>query len=157
MLEVEGADKFGVLAKALRTLGEKDLQKQLYAGINRAVKPLTAAVKSRANTARYVPSGYATELSKTLRVRAKRRAGRNPRITLVGTAKTRQGAPRKLDSLNRGRMRHPLYGNRGYWFNQDEGIKKGFWDEPLRDNAGVVRKEIVKALNEAAIDLAKKL
>lgn len=152
-LRVEGADKFGNLAKALRKFGDKELRTELYRGINRAVKPLTDDVKK--STGKYLPRRYAFELAASLKVKARRRAGQNPAVYLVGRAKTKQGKERDLASLNRGRLRHPLYGNRRYWYDQD--VSPNWWDDPLLDGIDEVRKEIVKTIDDVAVQLAKKL
>lgn len=152
-LRIEGADKFGTLAKALRRYGEKELRKELYAGINRAVKPLTESVK--AETKNFLPRRYAFELSKSLKVRARRRAGQNPAVYLVGRAKTPKGKERDLASLNRGRLRHPLYGDRRYWYDQE--VSPNWWDDPLLQGAELVREEIVGVLDEIVQKVAKKL
>lgn len=152
-LRIEGADKFGKLAKALRQTGDKDLRKELYAGINRSVKPLTAAVK--AGTQNYFPRRYALELAKSLRVRARRRGGRDPSIRLVGQAKTPRGKERNLAALNRGRLRHPLYGDRGHWY--DQAVPPNFWDEPLLEDVEQVREDLVNVLDEIGKKLEKKL
>jgi len=143
-LRIVGADKFGVLAKTLRQLGDKDLQRELYRGINRSVKPLTEEVKK--GTQNYLPRRYAFELAKSLKVRARRRAGKDPSIRLVGTAKTPRGKQRDLASLNRGRLRHPLYGNRRYWY--DQKVSPNWWDEPLFEGVEQVREELVQVLDD---------
>ena len=152
-LRIEGADKFGILAKALRKYGDKELRSELYKGINRAVKPLTEDVKK--GTQQYLPRRYAFELARYLRVRTRRRAGKDPAIYLVGRAKTKRGKERDLASLNRGRLRHPLYGNRRYWYDQD--VSPNWWDDPLLDGSEQVREEIVNVLDDIGIALAKKL
>lgn len=152
-LRVEGADKFGKLAKELRLLGDKELRSELYRGINRSVKPLSEEVKKQ--TPQFLPRRYAFELSKTLKIRARRRAGKNPAIYLVAKANTRRGTERDLASLNRGRLRHPLYGNRRYWYDQE--VSPNWWDDPLLDGADQVREEIVGILDEVVQKVAKKL
>jgi hypothetical protein len=152
-LRIEGADKFGKLAKALRQSGSKELRTELYRGINRAVKPLTEEVKKE--TPQFLPRRYAFELSKSLRVKVRRRAGGNPAVYLVANAKTPRGKDRDLASLNRGRLRHPLYGNRGFWY--DQKVSPNWWTDPLLEGAEEVRKEIVKSIDDLASRLAKKL
>jgi hypothetical protein len=152
-LRIEGADKFGKLARALRQAGDKELRSELYRGINRSVKPLTERVKSEAP--KFLPRRYAVELAKSLRVKTRRRAGRNPAIYLVGRAKTPGGKDRDLASLNRGRLRHPLYGNRHYWYDQE--VSPNWWTDPLFSGAEDVRKEVVKVIDEVAVKLAKKI
>lgn len=153
-LEVEGADKLAVVARALRDVGDKELRRELYRGLNRAVKPLTADVK--AATPDYLPKRYARELSKSLRVKTRRRAGgRNPAIFLVGSAKTPRGKDRDLSSLNRGRLRHPLFGNRRFWY--DQPVRKDWWTDPLIQGAPEVREEIVRVLDDVARQLVRRI
>jgi hypothetical protein len=152
-LRIEGAAKFGTLAKALKQAGDKELRKELYAGINRAVKPLSESVK--VETKNYLPRRYAFELAKSLKVKARRRAGRDPSVRLVGQAKTPRGKERDLRSLNRGRLRHPLYGNRGYWYNQE--VPPNWWDDPLLEGVEPVREELVNVLEDIAHKLEQKM
>lgn len=152
-LEITGADKLDVLAKALKQYGDKGLEKELYSSINRSVKPLVTDVKRA--TPRYLPRRYALELAKSLRVTVTRRQGRVTGVRLIGTAKTPEGKKRDLASLNRGRLRHPLYGNRKHWYDQQ--VSPNWWDDPLIKGATKVRKEIVKSLDDVAKKLARKL
>lgn len=139
----------------LRETADKELRKELYAGINRAVKPLTVTLKG--STRQFLPDRYAAELSRSLRVRTNRRAGRNPRVRLVGSAKTPSGKERNLTALNRGVLRHPLYGDRRYWFDQSDGVRPMFWDKPLTDNADEVRQVLVHVLNDITRQIERKL
>jgi len=149
-LRIVGADKFGAVAKALRE-APKDLRRESYVAMARAVKPLTQAVKDA--TATYMPSAYGAEVARTIRVRTRRRGGMNAGITLVGTAKTKSGKVREFVRLNEGRLRHPLFGNRGFWY--DQRIKPGFWDQPLEQNAEAVRKELLRVLEDIARRIEK--
>jgi hypothetical protein len=151
-LRIVGADKFGYLAKALKESGNKDLRKELYKGIGRSVRPLSAAVKK--GTASYFPRRYALELKKSLRLKTKKLV-RNPGITRAASAKTPRGKDRDLASLNRGRLRHPLYGNRRYWYDQD--VSPNWWDEVLAEGADEVRQELVNVLDDIASKIEKKL
>lgn len=50
-----------------------------------------------------------------------------------------------LRSLDQGRLRHPLFGNRGHWYQQK--VPKGWWTKSLNRAADrKVRKEMVAAL-----------
>lgn len=151
--EVRGAEKFEKVAKALKQAGDKELRKELYAGINRAAKPMTKNVKD--STPKYLPRRYALELSKTVKISVRRRgAGRNPAVYLVAKAKTSTGKDRDLASLNRGRLRHPLFGNRKHWY--DQRVRPDWWTDPLLESAPQARKEIVKAIDGVARKLARK-
>lgn len=58
-----------------------------------------------------------------------------------------------LASLNRGRLRHPLYGNREHWY--DQHVKPEFWDRAMRKGEDDVRKEVLAALDSVADMLAR--
>lgn len=140
-----GTEQLEAVAKVLRD-APKDVRRQSYAAMARAVRPLTQAVKAAAPT--YMPSRYGSLLAKSLRVRTQRRTGRNAGITLIGKAKGRGTKGRDVGGLNRGELRHPLYGNRGHWYPQH--VRPGFWDNPLQANVAVVRKELLHVLDEIA-------
>lgn len=152
-LRIEGSDKLGALSEALRRYGTVGLEKELYDGITRAVEPLVAAVKKSLKG--HLPDRYAEAVATSLVERAVRLTGSNPGVRLTASAKNVRGKQRDLVSLNKGRLRHPLYGNREWWYDQD--VKKGFWDEPLADASDEVRKELVKVLDNIAEELAGKL
>jgi len=57
-------------------------------------------------------------------------------------------ARRDLNSINSGRLRHPLFGNRNYWYNQN--VEPGFWDEAMRRGEKNVRDELLNAIDNVA-------
>ena len=143
-IKVTGADEFGILARRLKEAGDKELRKELYAGINRAVKPLRADVKAAAGD--YLPKrgGYADLIASELKVSSRKRAvGQNPAIYLLGKA-----GKRDVSSVNRGRLRHPLFGNRRHWYNTR--VTPGFWTKTLAADAPMVRVELVEAIRRVA-------
>lgn len=58
-----------------------------------------------------------------------------------------------LYALDRGVLRHPLFGNRNHWYSQK--VKRSWWTYSLNKAAdsGVVRRELLRGLDE----IAKKL
>lgn len=53
-----------------------------------------------------------------------------------------------LQSLDRGRLRHPLFGNRGHWY--DQPVRRGWWTLSLYKASNTrVNKEIVNAVERA--------
>lgn len=152
-LRIEGSEKLGALSDALRRYGTVELEKELFQGITRAVEPLVKAVKESLKD--YLPDRYAEAVATSLVERAVRLAGSNPGVRLTASAQTGRGKQRDLISLNKGKLRHPLYGDRDWWYDQE--VKKGFWDEPLLDESDAVREELVKVLDGIARELAGKL
>lgn len=54
-----------------------------------------------------------------------------------------------LWSLDRGRLRHPLFGNRRHWYQQS--VKPGWWSQSLQRAADdEVKREILQALDRVA-------
>jgi hypothetical protein len=146
VIEVTGAEQFASLARALKEAGNKDLRAELYKGINRSVRPLRQAVK--AEIPRRLPRRYGAVLARDLSVRTRRRPMRDPAIYLLGTAKNRD-----VRSLNRGRLRHPLFGNREHWF--DQRVSSRWWEDPLSREAPAVRQELVRVMDEVAQKIAR--
>ena len=143
-IRVVGAEDFAIVARRLKQAGDKGLQRELYAGLNRSVKPLIRDVKDSVGD--YLPEGggYAGEVQAQLSVKVRRRAGgRNPAVYLIGKAGSRD-----LGRLNRGVLRKPLFGNKQFWFSQR--IPAKFWDEPLEQGAPRVRLELVQAIAKVA-------
>jgi len=146
---VRGSEKLAALSRALKGAGN-DLRRELDRGLDRAVKPLTGKVRESAP--RFLPNRYAAELLPTLKFGVTHRPDR---VTLSAKAATRRGKPRSLAALNRGRLRHPLYGDRSHWLNQP--VKPGFWDTPLLAGRDEVRDELLKVMDAVAKGLEEKL
>ena len=54
-----------------------------------------------------------------------------------------------LQRLDDGRLRHPLFGDRGHWYSQP--VKPGWWSDSLRKAADQkVHREILSALDRVA-------
>lgn len=152
---MEGADKLRELALALRKLADKELNKDFYKRLNRLVKPLKASVLGDMKS--FLPNRYAEELARDLKITTQRRTSRtSPGITMVGKAKSRsRGGVRDLASLNRGRLRHPLFGSRGWWY--DQPVKPGFFDEPISQDRQMIANQVEDLLDEVAIEIARKI
>jgi hypothetical protein len=152
--EVRGADDLAKLGRRLKEAGDKELRRELLRGLNRAVKPLTQEVKDSLDE--FLPDNYAAELGPSVKVQTRKRVGgRNPSVSMVGRAQTRDGKPRNLDALNRGRLRHPLYGNRAHWFEQ--AVDPGWWEKPLTAASPLVRLEIERVINSVNAKLERGL
>lgn len=148
-IRITGSEEFTALARKLREAGRTDLRRELYKGINRAVKPLTADVKKA--PPKYLPSGYAAEFGLKVKT-SKRSTGRGAGVRLIGSAFTPRGRPRELARVNRGQLRHMLFGDPGFWYPQ--AVKPRFWDEPLEKDAPKVRKELLRVLRDIARKIA---
>lgn len=142
MIEVKGADQLAALAKQLKAAGDKGLQKELYAGINRAAKPVVQEIRKSANGGK-IPrrGGLAAAVGKSS-IRTQRRVSstRTAGVRIVATNKF------SLYHLNQGIVRHPVFG-KGQVVQR---IQPGFWSDPTEAVAEDVRREIVKVLESVA-------
>ena len=137
---VVGANQLDALAKRLKAAGEsgKGLRKELLKQLRATMKPLVKDVKDSANTLPH-RGGLARQTAK--RVSARTRAtGRQAGIQVVA-----KSTGWRLDS---GRLRHPLFGNRGAWFQQD--VRPGWFTHPLEAGAPKVREALVQAIDDIA-------
>lgn len=148
-LRVEGADAFFALAKRLKEAGDKDLQRELYRGLNRAVKPADEAIRASAIATLPSRGGYNTTIATDLKIRVQRRTGaKTVGIKLIGTAKTTSGKARELVRLDEGSLRKPLFGMRRYWYPQK--VTRGFWTGPARGADPQVRTRLLIAMKNVA-------
>jgi hypothetical protein len=150
LIKIRGAEQWAAVAKAMRS-ADKELRREAYKAVNRTVRPLNQDVL--AGMPAYLPDNYARALGPTFRTRTRRRGGRTPGIRLEGQARTPEGQPRSLRPLDAGRLRHPLFGNRGFWFNQP--VKKGFWTKTLTESAPKIRRELVEVIGDLADKIAR--
>lgn len=148
-LRVEGADAFFALAQRLKEAGDKDLQRELYRGLDRAVKPATEAIRASAISTLPSRGGYNVTIAADLRIRVQRRTGaRSVGIKLIGTGRTNSGKARELVKLDKGSLRKPLFGMRRHWYPQK--VTPGFWTGPARGTEPQVRTRLLIAMKNVA-------
>lgn len=137
-----------ILASRLRAAGPK--QRQEYRNALRAAgKPMSAAVP--ACLGEYMPKrgGYLGTLAGSLQVRVlPRAAGVQIRAAAAGKAQ-----PRDVRSLERGRLRHPLFGRRRTRSGTamyDTRIRPAFFTEPITARADLAVAGLIKAMRAIA-------
>ena len=138
-VEVRGAEQLAELSKRLKQLGDKDLQRELSKGITQAMKPVRPALR------------------KSARETLPRKGGLNKRVARakITTRRNRQGVrlqaggPRsQVDELDKGRFRHPVFGDRSEWVYQP--VKPGWWTRPTDDLRDDVQRELFAVMNRIA-------
>jgi hypothetical protein len=145
-LLVVGTGRFRDVARALR-LADASMTKKLRKKISDAVPPLRDAVRTHAPE--YLPDNYAEVLVPDLRFATRTdTAGAEVRVTVNVTAKRRY-----LDDLERGRLSHPLWGNRHHWYRQ--ATKPRVVTEPMEGAVDEVRKKIENAVDEVLDEIVR--
>lgn len=141
-LSVQGADKLQQVAQALKQYGRGDLKKELYAGLNRATKPLRADVKRRGPERLPRRGGLAERVAKT-RLSTRRGLGRDPGVRIVAGT----NAVKDPGAINRGRLVHPVYGHGPRVVQQ---VTPGWFTDPMQAGAPQVRDELLQVIDEVA-------
>jgi len=143
---VRGADEIAHVSRLLREVGDKELRRDLYRGLNRATSPLKRAVKERARATLPSRGGLAARVaSSSIAVRT--RGGQHPGVRLVARGKA------NLDRLDRGVVRHPVFGNREVWVSQQ--VTPGWFTEPLQEGVAPVQRELLDVLDDISRRLAR--
>lgn len=145
--QIQGADKFAKVAKELKKVGAKDLQKELYSALNRATKTPRAEAKKSAEQNLPRAGGLNKRVARA-RLSTRRKTGRNPGVQVVARGMD------QLRLMDQGRVRHPVWGNRGRWVNQPIPDAKDWFTKPMQDGADDARREILAALDSVADKLA---
>lgn len=147
---VRGVDDLERLGRMLKETGDKELKKELLAGVRKEGKPAVKAVKDSIGD--YVPqSGGAADAVRrsTIGVRTTL-SGKNVGIRIRGTGRQVQN----LKRINAGFLRHPVFGNRDAWV--DQRIKPGFFDEPLMKRKDDVTHGIKRVLDDIAARIERR-
>lgn len=150
-LEITGTEQFVHLAKALNAQGSagRGLKRELMGAIKTAAKPMEQAVRD--HVAQYLPSGYAPVMAAGLVVRPSQSTrGNAVGLKLTGYAKGVKKR-RHIRVIDRGTLRHPVYGNSGAWV--DQKVKPGFWSTELEQSREKPATEIRRAIQQALRNL----
>lgn len=138
--KVEGAQQLTELAAKLKRLERGDLRRELLKSIRTAAKPLGEEARKSAAETLPKSGGLAAEIAATpVRVRSSL-SGRSARVRLSDPT------PHRTRALDRGRLRHPVFGNRDNWVSQQ--IPPGWWTKPMEEGAPHVREAIVRTIRE---------
>jgi len=135
-------EKLRRISHHLKETGDKSLRREVIRELNRATKEPKAAVME--SLPAYLPDRYAGVLAGTLRLTTSRRAS-GVRVTAKAKGNPR---PRYVGRIDRGILRHPLFGSRDRWFNQK--VRPGFFTDPMKRSAPQMKKAIVEALDRIA-------
>lgn len=149
---IKGAEDFARVSKDLRAIDDKLLRQELYRGINRATKPMKDDAK--ANARRVLPhrGGLGDFVAKTS-LTTRTRGGQNPGVRIVARKTKKGGKKSDLDRIDRGQVRHPVFGNRKVWVQQD--VTPGWFTKPMERGADPVRRALLDVLDDVKRKVAK--
>ena len=122
-LVVQGAEDLGVLAKRLKEVGDKELRKELLRGIRVATKGTKAKIKANALSQLPKKGGLNAVIAGSKFATKTKTSARSTGIKIVATN------PHQIRGMDRGHLRHPVFGHRDRWKSQK--IPAGWFSEPI--------------------------
>lgn len=147
--EVRGAEDFYRLSKALKHSGRTELRKELNKGLKKAAVPLIKNARVEAIQRLPARGGLNRLVAKTP-TRVQVRTGADSAGVRIVVVKSNSGARR----ANRGVLRHPVFADssqdRSDWTWVDQPVEPGWFDDPMREGAPVVRGELEQSMETVA-------
>jgi hypothetical protein len=127
-VRVDTRDLFTV-SRRLKDLGDKGLGKQMGKALQDAAKELRPSIRTSAAQVLPKAGGYAALMSQSLRFRQTLQTTRTTARVVFRVHADGRRERRDVPSINRGRLRKPLFGNRNHWY--DQRVRPGFVDRPV--------------------------
>lgn len=147
-IRVTGAHQLAAVSRALKQHGDKALTSEMTRGITRSVKPLKRDVKAHARSSLPKRGGLAKRVARTSLPHRTRKTGSRAGVRIEAKA----NAVNDPGRIDRGRIKHPVFG-KGPWVLQD--VTPGWFTKPLKDGAPVVRKELIKVMDDVVNKIAR--
>lgn len=141
-IEGPGPRDLGILGARLKEAGARDLRLELLRGMRKAAEQVKEPIQQSAHDKLPKGGGLAEEVAaQKVGIRTSFAAS-GARVRLV------DAGMKELDDINRGRLRHPVYGNRKVWKAQE--VEPGFFTDPVEEHAPEIRRTIQKAMDDVA-------
>lgn len=150
-VRITGGAQLDKVVYGLRRVGDQGLGRIMAKQLRQATEPLRREI--RAEVPKAMPSGYAPVLSKSLRFRQTIQSTRTTSRVVFRVHGAGQRERRDVPTLNRGRLRHPLYGDRGYWV--DQRVRRGFVDRPIDRLGPEIRRQMNAVVDWVADEIAR--
>lgn len=118
-----GVTKIKDAQAKLHKAAVKGVKSELRKALGAATKPARTQIRNLERDGGYLPTKMR---KKWIPLPSQVISTANDQIAVVW--RQRKGKS-DMKALNRGKLRHPLFGNRHHWYNQS--IKPGMWDKSL--------------------------
>lgn len=148
---IAGQAELRRVAGQIRAEGDRGLAREFAKALEKAVEPVKAAIVASAEEA--MPSGYKETLTRSLKHRRTTRTAAREATVRLATHGEGKVERRDLSSLNKGILRHPLFGRRSRWYVTK--IEPGFYDRAVERAGPAAEKAILAVVDDYAERLAK--
>lgn len=146
-LIIKGVEDMERIGRQLRTAGDKRLRRDLLKAIRDAVQPTHEQVRQSALRVLPKRGGLADLIASSKLQTRSRLSGKQ-----IGV-KVRAVDKHDIYNLDRGRLRHPLYGNREHWYQQS--VTAGWFTNPMLASGRDVRVRLNEELSAFAAKYLK--
>ena len=140
-VRVDGAERLAKVAGAIARNTPNTLRKELLRGMRAAAKPAVKHVKEAA--VRDLPhAGGMGQFAKksTIGVRT-RTSGEGAGVRIIAVKKGHDVA-----AIDRGRLRHPTFGNKKSWHTQS--VKPGFFSDTITNERDEMQIEMLRSMDD---------
>ncbi|MEU6490393.1 hypothetical protein ABZ890_08365 [Streptomyces sp. NPDC046984] len=147
------------LSRALRAAGGENIRQSMHRRIRRAAEPLRDDLQAKMrgldirSQGRRTRRGGASPNGRPFRetlagaIRISVRTGSNPGATVwVDPSRLPPDMKNVPGELNKGRLRHPVFGNRSRWVNQY--ATPSWWDGTVRQGTPRMEREVARILDD---------
>lgn len=149
-MEYTGAVELRYVAGKLRKAAVKDLRRELAKAQRQTFKPLQREIVAQAIVILPHTGGLAGIIARAIRVSVRQNLDRRE-VTAVVYARSRRQL-RDIAAMNRGQLRHPVYG-RTRWVLQQ--ITPGLVDRPAERIGPRLAKESLDALERVVAEIVR--
>ena len=144
---IKGAEDLERLGKALKQVGDRELRLELLRAIRTATKPTHQQIRASARELLPHRGGLADLIARCSLSTRTRLSGRSVGVRVQARSQ------HDIRALDKGRLRHPLYGDREHWFQQY--VREGWFSRPLFATGKAVRLEVSEAASRIALKFLK--
>lgn len=151
-VELRGAEDVDALVRRIRLHADaKAIRRELYQGLNRATKPVREDMKASILPSLPSRGGLAALVYAKASITTSAKGGKWAGVSIK--ARGRKGGG-DIARMNRtGRLRHPVFGNRGAWVTQSAGVNPGFLDDAFKN----ARPDVTRAVSRVLDEIARKV
>lgn len=141
-VRITGAEEFARLSVRLKA-ADKEINREFSSALTRATKPVKADAKKSALAILPKSGGLAARVASS-RLSVRRSTGGKS----IGIRITAGSGKQQLDRIDKGVVKHPVFGNRKAWVSQS--VAPGWFTRPMLNSATHVRREMSKAMDDVA-------
>jgi hypothetical protein len=143
-VRITGAEQLRKLAVDLKAAGSpaRGLRVELLRAMRLAAKPMVEAAKASARENLPKHGGLNVWVADGAKIAARNRVASTNAVGMRIVAT--EGAA-KLEDMDKGKVRHPVFGNRAVWRSQD--IQAGWFSKPLNEAMPAVQADVLMAMD----------